>query len=47
MAAKIPVSEINTRAAIMILLEQLLDAGIEEICLVIGKEDKEEFDRLS
>ena len=33
------------KPAIMILLEQLLDAGIEEICLVIGKEDKEEFDR--
>lgn len=32
------------KPALMIMLQQLLDAGIEEICLVIGEDDKKEFD---
>lgn len=32
------------KPALMIMLEQLLEAGIEDICLVIGEEDKNEFD---
>lgn len=38
-------SDGNLKPALMIMLEQLLDAGIEDICLVIGEEDKVEFDR--
>lgn len=34
----------NLKPALMIMLEQLLEAGIEDICLVIGEEYKEEFD---
>lgn len=33
------------KPALLIMLEQLVEAGIEEICLVIGEEEKEEFDR--
>ena len=33
------------KPALMVQLEQLLDAGIEEICLIIGEDEKEEFDR--
>ena len=33
------------KPALLIMLEQLIEAGIEEICLVIGEEEKEEFDR--
>ncbi len=33
------------KPALMIQLEQLLNAGVEEICLIIGEEEKEEFDR--
>ncbi len=32
------------KPAIMILLEELLDSGIEDIALIIGEEDKAEFD---
>ena len=32
------------KPALMIMLEQLLEAGIEEIYLIIGPEDQEEFD---
>ena len=38
-------SDGNLKPALMIMLEQLVDAGIEDICLVIGEEDKEEFDK--
>ena len=34
----------NLKPALMIMLEQLIDAGIEEICLVIGEDEKEEFE---
>ncbi len=33
------------KPALMIMLESLLNAGIEEICLIIGEEEQEEFDR--
>lgn len=33
------------KPAILILLEQLEDAGIEQICLVIGDEDKEDYEK--
>ena len=33
------------KPALMILLEELLAAGIEEICLVIGEDEQEEFER--
>ncbi|SEQ86705.1 UTP-glucose-1-phosphate uridylyltransferase [Lachnospiraceae bacterium NE2001] len=33
------------KPALMIMLEQLLDAGIEDICLVIGEDEQEEFER--
>lgn len=32
------------KPAILILLEELIDSGIEEIGLIIGEEDREEFD---
>ncbi len=35
----------NMKPAILILLEQLEEAGIEKICLVIGEEDREEYER--
>lgn len=38
-------SDGNLKPALMIMLEQLIDAGIEDICLVIGEEDKEEFEQ--
>ena len=33
------------KPALMIMLERLLDAGIEDVCLIIGEDEKEEFDR--
>ena len=33
------------KPALLIMLEQLLDAGIEEICLIIGEEEQKDFDR--
>ena len=33
------------KPALMIMLDQLLEAGIEEICLIIGEDEQEEFDR--
>lgn len=33
------------KPALMIMLENLLDAGIEDICLVIGEDEQEDFDR--
>ncbi len=33
------------KPALMIMLDSLLKAGIEEICLIIGEEEQEEFDR--
>lgn len=33
------------KPALMIMLEGLLNAGIEEICLIIGEDEQEEFDR--
>lgn len=38
-------SDGNLKPALMIMLEQLIEAGIEEICLVIGEEDKEDFQK--
>lgn len=35
----------NIKPAILILLEQLEDAGIEQVCLVIGEEEREEYER--
>lgn len=35
----------NIKPAILILLEQLEDAGIEQVCLVIGEEEQEEYER--
>lgn len=32
------------KPALLIMLEQLIEAGIEEICLVIGEDEKQEFD---
>lgn len=34
------------KPALMIMLEQLLEAGINEICLIIGEEEQKDFDRL-
>ncbi len=34
------------KPALLIILEQLIEAGIEEIALIIGRDDKEEFERL-
>jgi len=33
------------KPALMIMMSRLLDAGIEEIALIIGEDEKEEFDR--
>lgn len=33
------------KPALMIMIERLLEAGIEEIALIIGEEEQEEFDR--
>lgn len=33
------------KPALMIMIEQLLEAGIEDICLIIGEDEQEEFDR--
>ena len=33
------------KPALMIMLERLLEAGIEDICLIIGEDEQEEFDR--
>ena len=33
------------KPALMIMIDRLLDAGIEEIALIIGEEEQEEFDR--
>lgn len=33
------------KPALLIMLENLLDAGIEEVALIIGEEDREEFER--
>ena len=33
------------KPALMIMLERLLEAGIDEICLIIGKDEQEDFDR--
>ncbi len=33
------------KPALLIMLERLLDAGIEEIALIIGEDEQEEFDR--
>lgn len=33
------------KPALMIMLEQLFDAGIEEVALIIGEDEKEEFER--
>lgn len=33
------------KPALMIMLEQLIEAGIEEIALIIGEDEQEEFDR--
>lgn len=33
------------KPALMIILEQLLEAGIQDVALIIGEEEKEEFDR--
>lgn len=35
----------NIKPAILILLEQLEEAGIEQVCLVIGEEEQEEYER--
>jgi UTP-glucose-1-phosphate uridylyltransferase/mevalonate kinase len=32
------------KPALLIMIEQLLEAGIEDICLVIGEDDKDDFD---
>ena len=41
----VPDSDGQLKPALMIMLEQLLDAGIEEICLIIGEDERSEFDR--
>lgn len=33
------------KPALMIMLEQLLEAGIEDICLIIGEDEQSDFDR--
>ena len=33
------------KPALMIMMNELLEAGIEEICLIIGEDEQEEFDR--
>ena len=33
------------KPALMIMMDELLEAGIEEICLIIGEDEQEEFDR--
>lgn len=33
------------KPALMIMIDRLLDAGIEEICLIIGEDEQEVFDR--
>lgn len=33
------------KPALMIMIERLLSAGIEDICLIIGEDEQEEFDR--
>ncbi len=33
------------KPALMIMIDRLLEAGIEEICLIIGEDEQEEFDR--
>ena len=38
-------SEGVLKPALMIMLEQLIEAGIEEICLIIGEEEQPDFDR--
>lgn len=38
-------SDGNLKPALMIMLEQLMEAGIDDICLVIGEEDRKEFER--
>lgn len=34
------------KPALMIMLEQLVDAGIRDICLIIGEDEQADFDRL-
>ncbi len=34
------------KPAIFIMLEELFDAGIEEVCLIIGEDEQEDYDRL-
>lgn len=34
------------KPVLMVLLEQLVSSGIEEICLIIGKEEQEQYDAL-
>ncbi|MCR5420641.1 MAG: hypothetical protein K6E98_06535 [Lachnospiraceae bacterium] len=34
------------KPALFIMIEELLDAGIEEICLIIGEDEQEEYDKL-
>ncbi len=33
------------KPALMIMIDRLLEAGIDDICLIIGEEDQKEFDR--
>ena len=33
------------KPALMIMIDRLLEAGIEDICLIIGEDEQEEFDR--
>ena len=33
------------KPALMIMIDRLLEAGIEEVCLIIGEDEQEEFDR--
>lgn len=33
------------KPALQIMMEKLLEAGIEEICLIVGEDEQEEFDR--
>lgn len=33
------------KPALMIMLENLFDAGIEDVCLIIGEDEREDFDR--
>lgn len=34
------------KPALFIMLEELFDAGIEEVCLIIGEDEQEEYDKL-